>query len=83
VILTNLSQSSNLPLLFVKHFWFVDFTAYQQPAPVYIQVLRDPVQRTISAYQYNMDQGNIDPSEWKHVSRCDVTVNEARYHTIM
>ncbi|CAF1533167.1 unnamed protein product, partial [Didymodactylos carnosus] len=40
------------PALYERHMYFIDFTAFQKPQPVYINVIRDPLQRAISDYYF-------------------------------
>lgn len=40
------------PSVFIKHISFVNFTKFYLPEPIYINLVRDPVERVISWYYY-------------------------------
>lgn len=40
------------PAVYVKHVCFVNFTQYNFPEPIYVNLVRDPVERVISWYYY-------------------------------
>ncbi|KAH8258778.1 hypothetical protein KR038_008655, partial [Drosophila bunnanda] len=47
-------QLSNLPTpgVYVEHSNWVNFTKHNNPRPIYINMVRDPIQKVISAYYY-------------------------------
>ncbi|RZF31870.1 hypothetical protein LSTR_LSTR012272, partial [Laodelphax striatellus] len=40
------------PSVFVKHICFINFTQFHLPEPIYVNMVRDPVERVISWYYY-------------------------------
>jgi len=50
--LTNLVDSFNPPSVYVKHVCFSNFTRFGHPMPIYVNMVRDPVERVISWYYY-------------------------------
>ncbi|XP_046746625.1 heparan sulfate 2-O-sulfotransferase pipe-like [Diprion similis] len=40
------------PSVFIKHICFMNFTEFNLPEPIYINLVRDPVERVISWYYY-------------------------------
>lgn len=44
---------SQLPYFYERHMYFIDFDAYQQPWPVYINIIRDPMDRVLSEYYWS------------------------------
>jgi len=50
--LTTLVNSFNPPSVYVKHVCFSNFTRFGHPMPIYVNMVRDPVERVISWYYY-------------------------------
>eukprot|EP00096_Caligus_rogercresseyi_P013506 TRINITY_DN613_c0_g1_i5.p1 TRINITY_DN613_c0_g1~~TRINITY_DN613_c0_g1_i5.p1 ORF type:complete len:362 (+),score=70.11 TRINITY_DN613_c0_g1_i5:37-1122(+) len=50
--LANLVNYFEPPSVYVKHTCFVDFPKYNLPMPIYVNMVRDPVERVISWYYY-------------------------------
>jgi len=50
--LSNLLDFFNPPSVYVKHVCFVNFTQFNLPMPIYVNMVRDPVERVISWYYY-------------------------------
>jgi len=50
--LSNLLDFFSPPSVYVKHVCFVNFTKYNLPMPIYVNMVRDPVERVISWYYY-------------------------------
>ncbi|CAD6203453.1 GSCOCG00009770001-RA-CDS [Cotesia congregata] len=50
--LVRLVNSYNEPSVYVKHVCFTNFTEFNLPQPIYMNVVRDPVERVISWYYY-------------------------------
>ncbi|KAG8041007.1 hypothetical protein G9C98_001995 [Cotesia typhae] len=50
--LVRLVNSYNEPSVYVKHVCFTNFTEFNLPQPIYMNVVRDPVERIISWYYY-------------------------------
>jgi len=40
------------PSVFIKHVCFTNFTKFNLPKPIYLNVVRDPVERVISWFYY-------------------------------
>lgn len=40
------------PSVYVKHVCYTNFTKFQLPTPIYINMVRDPIERVISWYYY-------------------------------
>ena len=45
------------PYLFDRHVHMLNFTAFGYPQPTYINIVRDPVERFVSAYYYQWSTG--------------------------
>ncbi|KAK0172964.1 hypothetical protein PV328_006223 [Microctonus aethiopoides] len=50
--LVRLVNSYREPSVYVKHVCFTNFTEFNLPQPIYMNVVRDPVERVISWYYY-------------------------------
>jgi len=50
--LSNLLSFFNPPSVYVKHVCFVNFTQFNLDMPIYVNMVRDPVERVISWYYY-------------------------------
>jgi len=50
--LSNLLDFFNPPSVYVKHVCFVNFTQFDLDMPIYVNMVRDPVERVISWYYY-------------------------------
>jgi dermatan/chondrotin sulfate uronyl 2-O-sulfotransferase UST len=48
-------DSAQLPVLYERHMYFIDANYFQKPQPVYINIVREPLQQTISAYYYSRE----------------------------
>ncbi|CAF4304841.1 unnamed protein product, partial [Adineta steineri] len=48
-------ESGKAPVLYERHMYFINFDDFQKPQPVYINVIRDPIQQVISAYYYSRE----------------------------
>lgn len=46
-------ESAKLPVLYERHMYFINFDDFRKPQPIYINVVRDPLQQVISAYYYS------------------------------
>ncbi|XP_026762765.1 heparan sulfate 2-O-sulfotransferase pipe [Galleria mellonella] len=51
-ILVNLVSAHEPPASYIKHVCYTNFTRYGYPSPIYVNVVRDPVERVISWYYY-------------------------------
>jgi dermatan/chondrotin sulfate uronyl 2-O-sulfotransferase UST len=40
------------PLAYAKHFAYINFSRFDQPTPIYVNLVRDPVERVISWFYY-------------------------------
>jgi len=50
--LANLINYFEAPSVYVKHVCYVNFTQFDLPTPIYVNMVRDPVERVISWYYY-------------------------------
>ncbi|XP_040572346.1 uronyl 2-sulfotransferase homolog pip isoform X4 [Lepeophtheirus salmonis] len=50
--LTRFVSSFDAPSVYVKHVCFSNFSRYNLPMPIYVNMVRDPVERVISWYYY-------------------------------
>ncbi|XP_072157960.1 uronyl 2-sulfotransferase homolog pip isoform X2 [Bemisia tabaci] len=50
--LSRMIDTFSPPAVYVKHICFVNFTSYRIPQPIYVNMVRDPVERVISWYYY-------------------------------
>ncbi len=41
------------PFVYIKHMNFIDFSMFNYTTPIYVNLVRDPVDRVISWYYYN------------------------------
>ncbi|CAB3260005.1 unnamed protein product [Arctia plantaginis] len=51
-ILAGLVSAYTPPASYIKHVCYTNFTRYGYPSPIYVNVVRDPVERVISWYYY-------------------------------
>ncbi|KAJ0178213.1 hypothetical protein K1T71_006036 [Dendrolimus kikuchii] len=51
-ILVSLVSAHTPPASYIKHVCYTNFTRFGYPAPIYVNVVRDPVERVISWYYY-------------------------------
>lgn len=49
------------PFIYSQHVNYIDFSRYGLQSPIYINVIRDPLERLISHYYYNMYGSNSAP----------------------
>ncbi|CAH1797508.1 unnamed protein product [Owenia fusiformis] len=49
-----------IPFLFERHTYFVNFTRFNQPMPVYINLVRDPLERLASLYYFKRNTGLLN-----------------------
>ena len=63
----------NLPVIYVRHIHFVNFTRYGYPMPLYINLIRDPVEHFISNYYFlrkgfakNKNLSEEQRKKWDH-----------------
>jgi len=40
------------PMAYIRHIYFVDFKIYKQKQPLYVNILRDPIERFVSFYYF-------------------------------
>ncbi|KAK9309271.1 hypothetical protein QLX08_001020 [Tetragonisca angustula] len=50
--LARMVSSYSEPSVYIKHVCFTNFTEFNLPQPIYINIVRDPVERVISWYYY-------------------------------
>ncbi|XP_075225162.1 heparan sulfate 2-O-sulfotransferase pipe isoform X1 [Lycorma delicatula] len=50
--LASMIDSYSTPSVYVKHICFINFTHFNLPQPIYVNLVRDPVERVISWYYY-------------------------------
>uniref|UniRef100_A0A1B6E882 Heparan sulfate 2-O-sulfotransferase pipe n=1 Tax=Clastoptera arizonana TaxID=38151 RepID=A0A1B6E882_9HEMI len=50
--LATMINSYSTPSVYIKHICFINFTQYNLPEPIYVNLVRDPVERVISWYYY-------------------------------
>ncbi|XP_073975569.1 heparan sulfate 2-O-sulfotransferase pipe [Rhodnius prolixus] len=50
--LATMINSYSTPSVYIKHVCFINFTQYNLPEPIYVNIVRDPVERIISWYYY-------------------------------
>lgn len=50
--LATMINSYYTPAVYIKHICFINFTQYSLPEPIYVNLVRDPVERVISWYYY-------------------------------
>ena len=48
-------ESAKIPVLYERHMYFINFDDFLKPQPVYINLIRDPLQQVISAYYYSRE----------------------------
>ncbi|CAF3209734.1 unnamed protein product [Rotaria sp. Silwood2] len=46
-------NDAKIPVLYERHMYFIQFDTFRKPLPVYINIVRDPLQQAISAYYYS------------------------------
>ncbi|KAG1649447.1 Heparan sulfate 2-O-sulfotransferase 1 [Nymphon striatum] len=46
-------ESMDAPLSFERHVFFTNFTKFNEKQPIYMNIIRDPVERIISSFYYN------------------------------
>ncbi|CAG4947257.1 unnamed protein product [Parnassius apollo] len=51
-ILVSLVSAHTPPASYIKHVCYTNFTRFGYPSPIYVNVVRDPVERVISWYYY-------------------------------
>lgn len=58
------NRTTNRPLVFDRHFYFVNFSEYGYPMPAYINTFRDPLQRLISDYYFRRLKSNVSKDKF-------------------
>ena len=51
-ILMNASEEMDGPVAYYKHMYFINFEDFGRPNPIYVNLVRDPIDRIISWYYY-------------------------------
>ncbi|KAI5716469.1 hypothetical protein M8J76_006958 [Diaphorina citri] len=51
-LLADMIASYSTPSVYIKHICFINFTEFHLPEPIYVNLVRDPVERVISWYYY-------------------------------
>ncbi|CAF3955255.1 unnamed protein product [Rotaria sp. Silwood1] len=46
-------NNAKTPVLYERHMYFVRFDTFQKPQPVYINIVRDPLELTVSSYYFS------------------------------
>ena len=58
------------PLIYERHIWFVNFPSFNRDMPLYINLIRTPVERFISWFYYQQTAGFWPPE------MCNITMDE-------
>ena len=53
-------DSAKTPVFYERHMYFIFGDDFQKPQPVYINVIRDPLEQVISAYYYSRETCNTE-----------------------
>ena len=66
ILVKNISRLEQ-PFLYDRHIYFIDFSIYGYTTPVYINLVRDPVERFVSSYYYERQvrKENYNPEAYK------------------
>merc|ERR1712048_865779 len=80
------ADSTDLPVIYVRHIHFVNFTHYGYPMPLYVNLIRDPVEHFISNY-YFLRKGfaknkNLSEEQRKKWDHHDIISDEQRNITL-
>ncbi|XP_030831588.1 uronyl 2-sulfotransferase [Strongylocentrotus purpuratus] len=51
--LVKVTSSLKRPNIFQRHIHFIDYSRHQMPQPLYINIIRDPLDRMVSQYYYS------------------------------
>merc|ERR1719427_2030629 len=49
---TNFLTSEPHPFVYIRHLYFIDFTKYHKKQPMYVNIMRDPIERFESFYYF-------------------------------
>ena len=63
------------PWVFIRHIYFWD-TSFMKPAPVYINTVRDPVERLASEYYYHRRKIDISRRFWEKMGTFNITFDQ-------
>ncbi|ELU04384.1 hypothetical protein CAPTEDRAFT_223508 [Capitella teleta] len=55
-VLTDEVKNLKVPSLYIRHVFFVDFQKHDRPNPIYINLVRDPIDRLVSDYYFKRFQ---------------------------
>ncbi|CAF1499831.1 unnamed protein product [Didymodactylos carnosus] len=50
--IVNEVYNTTQPILYERHMYFINFSLFEKPQPIYINVVRDPLERSISAFYF-------------------------------
>lgn len=64
--LTALFDSFTLPKVYLKHTGFVDFAKLNSPMPIYMNMVRDPIERVISLYYFKRSPPSLSRMKSKY-----------------
>lgn len=48
--ITNTEKAEAVPISFDRHVYFINFTKFDKQWPIYVNLIRDPVEKAISRY---------------------------------
>ena len=76
-VVVNHLQEAPKPTLYIRHQYFIDFEFHQKKRPLYINVIRDPIEKFRSFYYFirngnkEGDGGDVPMSEMKRLMTID------------
>ncbi|KAK6638435.1 hypothetical protein RUM44_008864 [Polyplax serrata] len=56
--ITKTEKEEAVPISFDRHFYFINFTKFDKQWPIYVNLVRDPVEKAVSRFYY----GRVTPS---------------------
>lgn len=69
-------ESLKTPVLYERHMYFINFDDFQKPQPVYINLIRDPLQQVTSAYYYSRETCNYEKRCYFNTTFLNETLDE-------
>lgn len=74
--LIEMLANTTKPWIYIRHFFYIDFAQVPGPLPVYINTVRDPVERMFSEYQWQRRNPQEIQNLWRETKTGSMTFDD-------